>query len=123
MKDKEIEDALRGMAETRQAIDSAFQRNKAIGAAARELARRDWPTIAPKFGFGRTLVGADAARAFERMAARYNASVVRSPAFTSPLLGAFRVAENLQKSILDLSKFGEQRRTTLMEPMRAYQDQ
>jgi hypothetical protein len=76
--------------------------------------------MASDYGFGRTLVGSEAARALEGLASHYNASAVRALEDVRKH-GLFRVAENLQITLIDLVQISDQVQRSLLAPLRASQ--
>jgi hypothetical protein len=114
-----VEVELRRLAASEQLVETAYRSNAAIQGAARALATPDWPRIAYGYGFGNKLVGAEAIRAVQALAAHQNLVSLRL-ADVFKTTGVFTVAQNVQRTVAGLQGVRSGMIEQTLAPLRAY---
>ena len=113
---REAQAALKLVART-QALAAAFQPSPSIQAIARNLPTTNWPEIAKSYGFGQTILGAEATRALAGLAAHENLVLTHSLG-TFRANAAFRVAENVQRTLADIGLTATREVEDSLRPLR-----
>ena len=119
MTNREVERALRKMAQNQRLFETAFRRSAVIQDTARLLQTTQWPGLARQFGFGKTFRGSPAALALQGLSAHQNLVGVRlADAFAKS--ASFRIAENTQRTLTSLLTTRSSLIEDSLRPLRTY---